>query len=224
MKAALADYRARAGLPEKTDCFFFPAARKASDYRLHLQNMFNKYKQFEVEEDAVDSASADLTENEINEVPQKMKNEGAIKVKRRIQRWKAPEGSCSLASQSDLSGEIHPTSRSPSENSTEKLKDVSGKSTSESYRSSVDPPKVSKRRSMEPITGSSEDDSLKRSRNSKFGSSTFSEKFGTFEDLDPEHPQVAGVAEEEENSCMGADVPDKWIYDGWMAPYQVCGM
>ena len=224
MKAALADYRARAGLPEKTDCFFFPAARKASDYRLHLQNMFNKYKQFEVEEDAVDSASADLTENEINEVPQKMKNEGAVKVKRRIQRWKAPEGSCSLASQSDLSGEIHPTSRSPSENSTEKLKDVSGKSTSESYRSSVDPPKVSKRRSMEPITGSSEDDSLKRSRNSKFDSSMLSEKFGTFEDLDPEHPQVAGVAEEEENSCMGTDVPDKWIYDGWMAPYQVCGM
>ena len=55
MKAALADYRARAGLSEEADCFFFPAARRASDYRLHLQNVFNKYKQFEMAASAVDS-------------------------------------------------------------------------------------------------------------------------------------------------------------------------
>lgn len=219
MKAALADYRARAGLPEKADCFFFPSARKASDYRLHLQNLFNKYKQFEVEEDSVDSATADLAENEM-EVPQKMKNEGAVKLKRRIQRWKAPEGSSSSASQSDHSEEFHQTSRPHSE----KSKDVNGKSTSESYRSSVEAPKVSKRRSMEPITESSTDDSLKKSKSSKFGSSKLSETFGTFEDLDHEHPHVAGGDEEEENVCMGTDVTDKWMYEGWMAPYQVCHM
>ena len=216
MKAALADYRARAGLPEKADCFFFPSARKASDYRLHLQNLFNKYKQFEAEDDSVDSASEDLAENEI-QVPQKMKNEGAVKLKRRIQRWKAPEGSSSSASQSDHSEEFHQTSRSNSE----KSKDINGKSTSESYRSSVEAPKVSKRRSMEPITESFTDDSLKKSRSSKFGSPRLSETFGTFEDLDHEHPQVAGGDEEED---IDTDVTDKWMYEGWMVPYQVCHM
>ena len=46
MKSALADYRARASLATEDNTFFFPLARLASDYQLHLQNVFNAYKQY----------------------------------------------------------------------------------------------------------------------------------------------------------------------------------
>lgn len=46
MKSALADYRARASLASEDNCFFFPSAQIASDYKLHLQNVFNSYKHF----------------------------------------------------------------------------------------------------------------------------------------------------------------------------------
>jgi len=49
MKAALADFRARAGLVEEDNNFFFESAKMATNYRLLLQNVFNKYKQFEIE-------------------------------------------------------------------------------------------------------------------------------------------------------------------------------
>ena len=48
MKAALADYRANSGLTNPSHEFFFPTALRASDYRQHLQNIFNKYQQFEL--------------------------------------------------------------------------------------------------------------------------------------------------------------------------------
>ena len=46
MKSALADYRARASLPNEEDCFFFPSAKLACDYQLHMQNVFNAYKHY----------------------------------------------------------------------------------------------------------------------------------------------------------------------------------
>ena len=46
MKSALADYRARASLATEDNTFFFPSAKLASDYQLHLQNVFNAYKQY----------------------------------------------------------------------------------------------------------------------------------------------------------------------------------
>lgn len=49
MKSALADYRARASLPSEEDYFFFPSAQVASDYKLHLQNVFNAYRHFNFE-------------------------------------------------------------------------------------------------------------------------------------------------------------------------------
>ena len=51
MRAALADFRSRAGLVMEDNNFFFKSAKVAADYRLHLQNVFNKYKQFEMEDD-----------------------------------------------------------------------------------------------------------------------------------------------------------------------------
>ena len=47
MKAVLADYRARAGPFCEDGSFFFPSARKSSDYRLQVSNLFAKYRQFE---------------------------------------------------------------------------------------------------------------------------------------------------------------------------------
>ena len=58
MKAALADYRARAGQMEERDSFFFPSAQKASNYHLQLQNVFNKYKQFEEAADSMEESTS----------------------------------------------------------------------------------------------------------------------------------------------------------------------
>ena len=48
MKAALADYRANSGVTNPSHEFFFPTAYRASDYRQQLQNIFNRYQQFEL--------------------------------------------------------------------------------------------------------------------------------------------------------------------------------
>ena len=61
MRAALADYRANSGLANPSQMFFFPTASQASDYRMHLQNIFNKYRQFEVS-DQSDEVSEDNDE------------------------------------------------------------------------------------------------------------------------------------------------------------------
>lgn len=58
MKSALADYRARASLPNEEDTFFFPSAKLASDYQLHLQNVFNAYKQYNFDVDVVPPTDA----------------------------------------------------------------------------------------------------------------------------------------------------------------------
>ena len=43
MKAALADFRARAGLEQENNCFFFNSAKVVADYGVQLKNLFNKY-------------------------------------------------------------------------------------------------------------------------------------------------------------------------------------
>jgi len=224
MKAALADYRARAGLSEEADCFFFPAARRASDYRLHLQNVFNKYKQFEMAANAVDSESTDAesVENEVKEAPLGEKSEGRP-LKRRTKRWKVPEKSCSSSSDlSDHSEELYQTSRSPLERSTEKPKDIITKSTSENFGSSLEVPKKFERRSLEPIAEGFTDEFQKVSKMTRSVSSKFSEKFGTFEDLDHNRSQEMGGEEEEGHVDIGIGVMEEWAYDGWMTQYQVC--
>ena len=65
MKAALADYRARAGIPSEEDNFFFSSAKKASDYQLHLQNIFNKYRDFELMARAFDSTDSLQDEQDV---------------------------------------------------------------------------------------------------------------------------------------------------------------
>lgn len=57
MKSALADYRARASLPSEDDSFFFPSAQIASNYKLHLQNVFNAYRHFNFEVDLAPTGS-----------------------------------------------------------------------------------------------------------------------------------------------------------------------
>ena len=47
MKAALADFRARASHPNEPNCYFFPSARKAADVDMHLQRIFASSKDFE---------------------------------------------------------------------------------------------------------------------------------------------------------------------------------
>ncbi len=47
MKAALADFRARASHPNEPNCYFFPSARKAADVNTHLQRIFASSKDFE---------------------------------------------------------------------------------------------------------------------------------------------------------------------------------
>ena len=56
MRAALADYRANSGLVAPAQEFFFPTASRASNYRMHLQNIFNKYQQFGLEQSSPGSA------------------------------------------------------------------------------------------------------------------------------------------------------------------------
>ena len=62
MKSALADYRARASLATEEDTFFFPSAKLASDYQLHLQNVFNAYKQYNFDIDLAPPTDATLDE------------------------------------------------------------------------------------------------------------------------------------------------------------------
>lgn len=56
MKAAIADYRANSGLLNPAQTFFFPTASQASDYRMQLQNIFNKYQHFGLTDDSTEES------------------------------------------------------------------------------------------------------------------------------------------------------------------------
>ena len=58
MKAALADFRCRAGYIDESNTFFFRAAEKASDYQMHLDNVFRDSKEFELAAAALEEPPA----------------------------------------------------------------------------------------------------------------------------------------------------------------------
>lgn len=64
MKAALADYRANSGLANPSQMFFFPTASRASDYRMQLQNIFNKYQQFNLTDHSDEESESEEGEKE----------------------------------------------------------------------------------------------------------------------------------------------------------------
>ena len=47
IKAVMADFRARASLPDEPNCYFFPTARKAADIYSQLRLIFNRSSEFE---------------------------------------------------------------------------------------------------------------------------------------------------------------------------------
>jgi hypothetical protein len=66
MKAALADFRSRAGLVMEDNDFFFKSAKVAANYRLHLQNVFNRYQQFEWEEEEEEKEEEEEEKDEVD--------------------------------------------------------------------------------------------------------------------------------------------------------------
>ncbi len=94
MKAALADYRARAGLQDQPNCFFFPTAKLASDYQYHLRNLFGQYRRLDspdaTEDEEGGSGKADASEPE----DEGAQEGGVMEIKpmrRRAHRMKVPE-------------------------------------------------------------------------------------------------------------------------------------
>ena len=95
MKAALADYRANSGLANPSSMFFFPTASRASDYRMQLQNIFNKYQQFELTDTSEDhSTSEDSDDNDEDDKNLEETDEGRVPPERhlrqRARRHKTP--------------------------------------------------------------------------------------------------------------------------------------
>lgn len=58
MKAALADFRCRAGYNDEENNFMFRAAERASNYQIHLNNVFKASEQFELAAAAVEEISS----------------------------------------------------------------------------------------------------------------------------------------------------------------------
>ena len=58
MKAALADFRSRAGYEDEANTFLFKTAEKASNYHLYLENVFSKCREFELAAAAIEESPA----------------------------------------------------------------------------------------------------------------------------------------------------------------------
>ena len=104
MQAALADFRARAGLVEEDNNFFFKSAKLATNYRLLLQNVFNKYKQFEIELEEEEAAEEE--EEEEGEEGKKRKG-GRKKRKQKRKWWKRKVKESKRISDIDRNGSSH---------------------------------------------------------------------------------------------------------------------
>ena len=110
MRAALADYRARAGLPDEPDCFFFPSARRAGDYQFHLEGIFKKYGQFETgEEEEGEELGPGSVPSKWDEIETRSVSESGKRkpLRRRAQRWKIPEKREELTVPSHSHGHSH---------------------------------------------------------------------------------------------------------------------
>ena len=125
MKAALADYRARAGLPDEPDCFFFPSARRAGDYQFHLEGIFKKYRKFETEEE--EEAVPGSVPSKWDEIETRAAGKRKP-VRRRVQRRKIPEKKkeeYSVSGHSSHSSSSSECLQKPSETSHESQPEIS---------------------------------------------------------------------------------------------------
>ena len=116
MRAALADYRANSGLPNPSLSFFFPTASQASDYRMHLQNIFNKYKEFEVARGEVEEGEGNKRERGGEEsLSGAEKGKSKKKLRQRARRHNTPSssGSGKKADKSSLRGSDRSWSAEP---------------------------------------------------------------------------------------------------------------
>ncbi len=94
VRAALADFRARASHPDEPNCYFFPSARKATDLTVQLQKIFAKSKEFEIKANNyhhdVQVDQMDLEEEE-EEVDHNMTGCNSPGPSKRTTRWMIPE-------------------------------------------------------------------------------------------------------------------------------------
>ena len=233
MKAALADYRARAGLPDEPDCFVFPSARRAGDYQFHLEGIFKKYGQFETEETAPGSIPSKWDEIDTRAA---LEANNRKTIRRRVQRWKIPEKKPdareSSYSHSNSSSE---GLQQPAEDSSSSQPEISKSIVAVSLdvrrgiaRISKNEPVVDSSgksgRITKEITKSGQhsmqeftDDGQRISQSNKIASvgSKLSEKFGTLEDID--RGALCTAATEVENSEM---LSEEWSFLGTDS----CGM
>ena len=84
MKAAMADYRARASLSSEENAFFFPSAKLACDYQLHLQNVFNAYQHYNFD---IESSLTASGSREGSEAREEEKEKESKKKKKRKGHW-----------------------------------------------------------------------------------------------------------------------------------------
>lgn len=123
-KAALADFRARASLPDEPNCFFFPAAREGTNTYKQLKGIFEKSSEFEMR--GSDERMMYVEEVESKEEQNQLEN-GAMS--QRAKRWIIPEKSSYSSS----------LQSSPYLSSGNKWLTVQGDDLTDQFVSSVDP-------------------------------------------------------------------------------------
>ena len=102
VKAALADFRARASLLDEPNCFFFPSAKKGTDTTSQLKKIFAKSKEFEKKANELEDmkSEVDLVDGEGRvSTPELMK---------RAKRWALPERESCMSPLKSKSGEPKP--------------------------------------------------------------------------------------------------------------------
>ena len=109
----LADFRARAALPDEPDCFFFPSARAGADIYAQLAKIFSRSREFEMKAEGV--AASDHVDSLPNGLSATESKEYPTTAQQRTKRWVCPEKtpypSSSSSTSSTISGEIPRTDR-----------------------------------------------------------------------------------------------------------------
>ena len=91
VKAALADFRARASHPDEPNCFFFPSARKATDLTVQLQKIFAKSKEFENKANCCHDFRVTSDQTDLEEPDYKLPSCNSPGLSKRTTRWMIPE-------------------------------------------------------------------------------------------------------------------------------------
>lgn len=235
MKAALADYRSQAGLLTESDSFFFQSAKVASDYQLHLQNVFNKYEPFESEANAIEGKSEKVKESAEAKTG---KTPNSKPVKRRTWRQKIPgknEAAEPISSSDSSSLRVNDSTQSSTENRQSYLAKSVASSSKRSGESGSDTAGTPKDKPIEFKIGGEENTRSDQEETfadvphkvlktgasvSKIASkesmvSKLSEKFGTLEYLDRDHSKP--LCEEDEDNLETA--LEEWKHDSWLISY-----